>query len=252
MPGKWGASRIVRLPEPGEIDVWKMNLEPSVEVEQTFRKVLSPDEIERADRFLRKEHQLRFTTGRALLRHLLGRYCSQEPRDIRFAYGEFGKPSLDPSACGIRFNVSNTAALGVIAISLDQSVGVDIEGHRERLELEKLARRYFSPNEVEALFTLDSEQTARAFYRCWSSKEAFMKVCGRGLSLGLNRFDVEVNPAKPPQILRAPEEMGPVDQWEMIALPLGDEVAGILALEGRIEKVNLYTLDPASLPGIGN
>lgn len=79
-----------------------------------------------------------------------------------------------------------------------------------------------------------------------------MKVCGRGLSLGLNRFDVEVNPAKPPQILRAPEEMGPVDQWEMIALPLGDEVAGILALEGRIEKVNLYTLDPASLPGIGN
>lgn len=240
-------SPTVRAPRPGEIDVWRIDLEPLVEVEQVFRTVLSSDEIERADRFIRKEHRLRFTAGRAALRYLLGQYCSLEPGDIQFEYNEFRKPSLHDSTHGIEFNVSNTAALGVIAVALNRSVGVDIEQHRERLELEKLARRYFSPNEVEALFALNAEQTASAFYRCWSSKEAFMKVCGRGLSLGLNRFDVEVDPAKPPRILCIPEEMGAVGQWEMVALPMGDEIAGVLALEGRIEKVNLYALNPALL-----
>jgi 4'-phosphopantetheinyl transferase len=251
-PGEWGEFPVARNLKSGHVDVWRLNLDVSTATEQAFRMVLSPEEIERADRFIRKEHGLRFTVGRGALRYLLGQYCSLGPSDIEFSYGEFGKPSLTESDHGIQFNVSNTSSLGAISLTLDQSVGVDIERNRERLELEKLARRYFSPTEVEVLFALDTEQIVRAFYRCWSSKEAFMKVSGRGLSLGLNRFDVEVDPAQPPRVLRVPEELGPVDQWEMVALPMGDEVAGVLALEGRIEKVNLYALDPASLLNVSD
>lgn len=247
VPQEWSAPPATYVVSHGEVHVWRMNLEPSSEVEKAFRAVLSPDEISRADRFIRREHQLRFATGRGVLRYLLGSYCSLEPKEIRFSYNEFGKPFLTDATHDIHFNVSNSKAIGVVAVTPGRSIGVDIEQHRDRLELEKVARRYFSPYEVEALFSLDPTQQKTAFYRCWSSKEAFMKVCGKGLSLGLNRFDVEVSLALPPRVRNVPQELGGIDRWEMTSLPMGDTVAGVLALEGKIENVILYELDPASL-----
>lgn len=231
----------------GEVQVWRMNLEPSGDVEAGFRAVLSADEIVRADRFIRRVHGLRFATGRGALRVLLGRYLGCTPGEIQFGYGEHGKPYLEGVSSGIDFNVSNTKAVGMIAVTGGDAVGIDVEGARERLELEKIVRRYFSTNEVEALFGLEAGLRERAFYRCWSSKEAFMKVCGKGLSMGLGNFDVEVDLAKEPAVLRVPDGMGDVGQWTMAELPMEAGVSGVLALEGTLGAVRLFELDSATL-----
>ena len=246
-PSEWATPPSEFHLQSGHIHVWRLRLNASPDTEREFRKILSSDELKRADRFIRKEHGLQFLTGRATLRHLLATYIGVSPEEIDFEYNKFGKPSLKISEHNITFNVSNTKTLAVIAITRENPVGIDIEQHRERLELEKIARRYFSESEVDALFSLKPEDRAQAFYRCWSSKEAFMKVCGLGLSIGLNRFDVEVQLDKPPSVLRVPKDMGNPDQWQMRSLPMQDEVAGIVALEGKIETINLYDLDPATL-----
>ena len=208
-----------------------------------MRTLLSEEEKARADRFLRKVHGHRFTIGRGILRKLLGGYTGVDPAHIQFTYNEFGKPHLDPTH-PIAFNVSHTGTHAVIAISLHASVGIDIERYREALELEKVARRYFAPSEVECLQTLPESQQEKAFYRCWSSKEAFMKVVGHGLAIGLNNFHVEVDPAKPPALLKSPQTLASVDTWDCVELPMGEGLAGVLLVEGAIRTVEFYRYTP--------
>jgi 4'-phosphopantetheinyl transferase len=246
-PSDWTNATIHFDLQNQNIHVWRLKLDVPTNVKDTLRKVLSPDELERADRFIRKEHTTRFITGRAVLRYLLASYLNDSPQNIIFTYNKYGKPSLKNTQHNITFNVSNTKGLAVIAITRENELGIDIESHRTRFELEKIVRRYFSETEVDVLFSLNPTDQKEAFYRCWSSKEAFMKVCGRGLSIGLNRFDVEVRLDKPPRLLRVPDNMGNPSQWEMCSLPMGEKVAGVLALEGKIESIKLFNIDPATL-----
>lgn len=231
----------------GEVHVWRFNLASGPDVEQVFRQVLDEPETVRADRFIRPEHRTRFAVGRGVLRYLLGRYTDTPPSEIHFDYNAHGKPSLADADAGIEFNVSNTGSLGVIAITAGQPIGIDIERYRKKLEMEKVARRFFAPAEVDFLFELEPELRTRAFYRCWSSKEAIMKACGRGLSLGLSRFEVNVDPDASPRLLTAPPELGDIEHWQMESIPMEPEVEGIIALEGTVDSAKLFQIDPASL-----
>lgn len=156
---------------------------------------LSAEERERARRFRFERDRNRFTACRGTLRELLG-----VSSGVRFAYGAFGKPRLEDS--DVRFNVSHSHGMAMIATTRGREVGCDIERIDPSFADDKIPERFFSPYEVAALRALPASDQCEAFFRCWTRKEAFIKACGMGMSLALDSFDVSLGR---PALLRGAE-----------------------------------------------
>ena len=231
------------------VHVWRTILDADETHVLSSRAVLSTDEQARADRFLRQEHGRRFTLGRAVLRALIARYVGTTPESVVFAYNEQKKPFLkdDCAKEKLQFNVSNSGEVAVFAFTWNRAIGVDIEAIEERLELEKIATRYFSPFEVKQLFELPENERMNAFYRCWTRKEAYIKARGGGLTIPLDSFDVSLVPGHTPQLLRADDLAGPIDAWNLRELKPAEHYAGALAVEGAVNTVSQWQADVESL-----
>jgi 4'-phosphopantetheinyl transferase len=146
-------------------------------------RLLSADELERAWRFRRPDDRLRFVAGRGQLRELLGACLQLEPQAIRFRSAEFGKPMLAPAGCAaaLRFNMSASEGIALVALSADVDVGVDVERVREITELGTLARRLVSGEEAEAIESAPPADRPRLFLEHWVRREALAKASGLGL-----------------------------------------------------------------------
>jgi 4'-phosphopantetheinyl transferase len=164
---------------------------------------LSLEERERAARFRFDRDRNRFTVCRGTLRELLG-----VRRDQRFVYGAYGKPMLAGSA--LRFNVSHSHGMAMIAISRGREVGCDIERIDPAFVDDKIPERFFSPCEVAALRALPEEKQCHAFFRCWTRKEAY--------------FDVTLAPDQPSALLRG------ADGWSLYDIEAPDGYVAALVL----------------------
>ena len=230
------------------VHVWRLPLLPAPESFNRLYSFLSDDELARADRLVREEDGRKFIAARGALRLLLSRYLDEAPEQLVFQRMEFGKPRLANGVAekSVTFNVSHSGDLGLIAIASSNELGIDIEAHRERLEADKIARRYFSPGEVDTLFALPQEQWHDAFYDCWTRKEAYIKARGEGLSLGLNTFDVSLGPDEPPALLRAKDGPEELSRWSFFHIRPGTGYTGALAVEGQPNAIRLYDLEDVS------
>ncbi len=167
-----------------EIDLMR----PEHEV-ASLRTLLSPEEKQRADRFVRTEHQHRFIVARAELRRIVGSFLGVPPASVEFQLGSFGKPQV----VGCEFNLSHSHERGLIGCHRNRPLGIDIEFQRELRELHDLAARFFAPSEADWIRAGDSQTR---FFRLWTLKEAVMKACGRGLQLSPREivFNCEAEP----------------------------------------------------------
>ena len=83
-------------------------------------------------------------------------------RSVAIAPGEHGKPCLQEHPHW-HFNLSHSGEWAVCALS-DAPIGVDIEQWRS-MDYERLARRWFSPGEVQALTELPLSERQSFFFR---------------------------------------------------------------------------------------
>jgi len=141
---------------------------------------------------------------------------------VELSAGKFGKPALAGAAAagGLRFNMSHSEGLALYAFALKREVGVDVK--RLRPEASRgIAARFFSPREAEEIAELGREGgeplRERAFFACWTRKEAYLKARGEGLTAGLDRFEVTADPRKPPR-LSVPGEAAEASRWEIMDL----------------------------------
>jgi 4'-phosphopantetheinyl transferase len=216
--------------------VWRADLEQPPDVVQRLLRTLDADEQTRASRFHFEKHRRRFVVGRGVLRSLLGRYLELSPEDVRFAYGPYGKPELDPArhAGVLRFNASHSHELGVFAFVQDHALGIDIEYVKEDFATQEIAERFFSELEIEVLRALPRAEQAAAFFRCWTRKEAYIKAIGSGLSHPLDQFDVTLGSNEPAALLRDHRDPKAASQWEMFNLDLPAGYTGALAVNGHV------------------
>ncbi|HEY3993953.1 MAG TPA: 4'-phosphopantetheinyl transferase superfamily protein [Ktedonobacteraceae bacterium] len=216
------------------VAVWRASLEVSPEHFDALQALLIDEEAERARRFYFQRDRHHWTVARATLRLLLGRYLGIEPRGLRFASNEYGKPSLLLPDAGPRFhfNLSHSGDLALYAFARDREVGVDIEQMRSPIEYEDLAAHFFSARECAELRLLPAERREEAFFLCWSRKEAYIKARGKGLSLPLDQFDVSLSPDEPARLLGSREEPRATERWSLVALQPGAGYAGALVVEG--------------------
>ena len=101
------------------------------------------------------------------------------------------------------------------------------------MEIEKIARRFFSEEENSELMELPPEQRITGFFNCWTRKEAYVKAHGLGLSLPLDSFDVSLAPDVPAILRAARPHTQEASRWTLLSIDIEDQYAGALAVEGR-------------------
>ena len=215
----------------GTVDVWRARLDLPAQTRARLHETLAPDERHRADRFCFERDRTRFIAGRGILRSVLSRYLRQRPEYVAFSYNSYAKPELAGASrdSGLRFNVSHSAEMLLIAVASGHQVGVDVERLRDGVL--DLAERVFSPREVVALRALAPSGQIEAFFRCWTCKEAYVKGRGQGLSIPLHEFDVSFG--SPPTLLQTRHDPPEAAQWSMYDVTPGHGFIGTLAVRAR-------------------
>ena len=128
--------------EDGEVHVWHHDLEEDPKVQRQLRKLLEGREKERADRFVIPRPRKQFIAGRALVRRLLGRYLGRKPEDLRFDYGQDGKPALRDDDSDLRFNLSHSGGTALLAVTRSRELGVDVERVRDDVDHLAVSERW--------------------------------------------------------------------------------------------------------------
>ena len=226
--------------EGGTVHVWRISLDQPDEALERFRRTLEPDEIDRAGRFHFEKHRRHFVVARGFLRTVIARYLETQPESLRFSYGAYGKPAL-ASEHVLRFNLSHSHEVALLAVALDAELGVDVEHVRADFASEDIARRFFSRAEVEVFNALPREEQVAAFFRCWTRKEAYIKAIGKGLSQPLDAFDVTLAPGAAPALLRAEDD--DASRWLLSDIEVGERYAGALAVERPVAQVRFFRQD---------
>lgn len=228
VPASWPASRATLTLDADTVHVWRAELDrPPHDVDGLFRH-LSSDETERAGRFRLAQHRDRYVVGRGVLRTLLGRYLNTRPGALRFTYNARGKPKL--AGADLQFNVTHSGGIALFAVTRAAPVGIDVERVRPNVTDDRIAERFFAPEEVDALRALDPSDRHEAFFRCWTRKEAFVKACGEGLSLALDRFVVSLSPDVAPALLETKDDPNEANEWSLHELRPGPGYIAALAV----------------------
>jgi 4'-phosphopantetheinyl transferase len=161
----------------GIVDVWHADLAAA---QNRFDDLLCAQEHERARQMLSERSRVRWTRSRGILRALLGRYLDCDPRTLRFVLGPHGKPALHREevrwGTDLRFNLSHSGEILLLAVTATREIGVDIERAHPRYTPELL--------------------------RAWTLREAAVKCLGTGLAsapanpaAGLWSTELPVEPA---------------------------------------------------------
>jgi 4'-phosphopantetheinyl transferase len=238
---------------PDEIRVWLIKLdeklapgadedalEPGPEL-----SILSPDEQTRAARFLRARDRRRFARCRCALRQILGAQLNVPAGSVRLRSGGQGKPELDhetPPAeqpgrpHRLRFNVSHSGGVALVAVCNGREIGVDLEMIRPIGEADRIVASFFSPGELAAFTAIAAADKPQAFMRGWTRKEAILKGLGVGLAglaaryetwFGTDELTAHFTPARPSA------EVSGWQLWE--AAPCAGHVAALaVSIAGNV------------------
>jgi 4'-phosphopantetheinyl transferase len=141
--------------------------------------------------------------ARAGLRMVLSRELGCSPSAVPLTTGRNGKPILTGGSEEIHFNLSRSGDRCLIAVSRSGPVGIDLERVAALEGLERIVETRFAPAEAAAILALGGDERRRAFYTCWTRKEAILKARGLGL-----------------------------DQLDQVVVSIGAEVPRIVSLSG--------------------
>ncbi len=225
-----------------EIHVWRVSLAQTETCLQNLQQTLSTDEQTKAERFHFPKDRDKFIVSRGALRAILSRYLHINPSLLRFEYNPYGKPSLAIAQGGntLRFNLSHTRGIALIAITKNREIGVDIEAINPKTSCLEIAQRFFSPLEQSALSSLPEHLQTTAFFTCWTRKEAYIKAVGKGLSIPLNEFDVTLAPGEPAALLNVKQNPDEASKWSLIELISSSDMVAAVAVAGHCWKLHCW------------
>jgi 4'-phosphopantetheinyl transferase len=204
----------------GVVQLWQRRLAASAAEVGACYELLSSDEQERAHRFRLERPRNEFVLTRGILRSLLAQYLGITPQEVRFRYATRGKPVLEGES-DVCFNVSHTDGLALMAFVKRRAIGVDVEYLGRNTDAKRLAERFFSERERQALSSLSGDELQAAFFRCWTRKEAYIKAKGDGLSLPLHQFDVSIAAGGHNTLLATRPDPAEAAKWTICDVPIG-------------------------------
>ena len=173
-----------------EAHVWRAELDGA---SWPSHELLPPAERERAEGMRRPLSRDRWVASRWALRGVLARYLDEDPAAVALRLGERGKPALADPTATLRFNLSHSGALALIAVAEGREVGVDVEEIDPERDVVPLAERGLDPAAAAAIRAAPPETRATAFHEAWARREAIVKCLGSGLGAPLPPDPVAVS-----------------------------------------------------------
>ncbi len=224
-----------------EVHVWCVALGAAQGEEA--RLLLSREERRRHDRLRRSRAGDTFAVARAALRLHLASYAGCQARDVVLAASEHGKPFVvgPPAALPLRFSVSHTDGLALIALCRGRELGVDVERIRPVREPEELGRAVFTERELQALRATPAAARAAAFFALWTRKEAVVKALGEGLP-AMPSVALETAGAEERAVLASGPAGADVGAWRVRTLEVEPGYAAALAVAeeaGAVPRVSV-------------
>jgi 4'-phosphopantetheinyl transferase len=229
-----------------DVHVWWTWLDLPHHVLSRLESTLSPEEASQARRFHFTADRERYVVTHGFLRVLLSNYLDTSPRRVAVFTAPGGKPRV-AGRRSLRFSLSHAATIGIVAVSADREVGIDLEQIREIDDPAGLAETCFSAAEAATLAGLPESQRLRAFFAGWTRKEAFLKATGDGLSRSLSSFDVSLPPDEPPRLLHVHGDPRAPERYWLMALEPAAGYVGALAVDGRPATIRCHRGDAPAL-----
>jgi len=232
-----------------EVHVWRSSLEMLPSHVKTLKRILSADELNRADRFYFQKDSDDFIAARGFLRSILSKYLGIEPGEILFCYGPYGKPEVAEKIDekSLRFNVAHSHGLAIYAVTRGRNIGVDLEYLRPDLVVEDIAEQCVPPGETASFKAHPHHIRQRIFFTYWTRKEACLKALGVGLALDLNRVESSAAIAEPRNIHNIDERYRKASLWTLKDLDAGSGYAAALAIEGHGLQLTCWNIDPLNV-----
>jgi phosphopantetheinyl transferase len=150
----WARAKPAHAPT-AELHVWRADLDSR---SWPAADDLPSAERDRAAAILRAGARRRWLASRWALRGVLAHYLGEQPAAIELRFGDRGKPMLAAVGAPLRFNLSHSAELALIAVAVAREVGVDVQRVGPR---------------------------SLPYYRDWTRREALAKCLGAGLGASL-------------------------------------------------------------------
>ncbi len=181
--------------EAGSIHIWliQMSSEQKTLALETAWAMIPDSEQKRIKRLRVPEIRNNRIGIHGLVYHILSHYLAIPAHKIPIVRTKKGKPRIAPEAnkAGLEFNISHSNDIVLLAITVNQPIGIDIEYVDVKRPWNALAKRYYHPDEISALLETSDEMSAlNLFYQCWTRKEAYLKAVGSGLDCALRNVFV--------------------------------------------------------------
>jgi len=218
------------------VDVWLISLIQPGATGGSYTDILSEDEQERAARFKFDRHRWPYIAAHVAVRSILSKYLKSAPARLKFINGTNGKPSLaaEFSAHELQFNLSHSHEMALLGVTRGHEIGVDIEWIKEDYGFDEVAERFFTAKEVADMRALPGHLQRQAFFKCWTSKEAFLKAKGTGLSGKLDEVEITLTDNQRVRI------RADVRGWTLSELNPGGGYEAAVVVEGGPLPVHCY------------
>lgn len=178
----WGGQSEFSL--QNSVDLWRIAIGDHIPWIARLSQLLSEEELLRTARYHQRKDQIRFITGKGMLRLILADYLGASPKEIIFKRGFHNKPFV-AHPMEVHFNVSYSNNWIIIAVS-PVPLGVDIEYIKSNFPYQEIMHDCFTKEEREAIMASSLPQ--HQFFRLWTRKEALVKATSQGLDDNLRDF----------------------------------------------------------------
>ena len=214
-------------------------------LEQYF-DLLSESEKFNINKIKIDEVRTRSISSKFITKFILSGYIGVDIQNITFSYNEFGKPeilhSLNP--LNLQFNVSHSGDLGIMVVTIGNSVGIDIEKITDLENMDEIINLCFSDQEINFMTGLDKPFKTEIFYKIWTGKEAFVKALGTGLSFPLKNISFRLNDNRTLIIDEIFLQRDPYNNWQVYNFNPGDKYTSTLVVNNNLFTTKHFVWSP--------
>ena len=224
----------------GEIHVWTARLVDD-RATADLLPILDQEERARAAQFSFERDRVHFIQTHGIVRQILANYFKADAATLTFARNHHGKPYLVPRANGpnLQFSVSHSGDCCMLAVRLDQAIGIDVEKVRDLPQATNIAQNYFTPAESSVLAALQGTAQRDAFFVLWTHKEATVKGLGIGLAANLGRVEFDFDPVGGLRLVAWDGDRSVAQRWSTLRL---DPAPGYIAAVASVHPIRSVSL----------